>query len=489
MSWDSSRAWGRAGRGRTPRRRRAGGRAPRLTRSAAAASSSASLPCGSALRSPGARRAAMSAAGCAAGGVATRTAPSRPVRAGQRPSRNRRAEASGLSREQHHVLASVLDVLIPAAAITRPWLGAHDVARPRQAHRAVELVGERLVRCLAGAHLRPLAMDLRRPPPGCRRPSSATAHGEQPGQVGALGDLAEPVDGQAEQAGSRADPPRPGRPPPTPSRRWRRGRSSSAAPRCRLMPAAPYLLLRPRCRRRPPASRPAPRRRCGAWTGDAGGASTSTPIAVRYLRGHPADVVAGHPTAGPRDDGRGGRAQRVADPGDAEDRADPRRWVRGRHEHHVGAGGWPRPPRVPAWMSEAGPGPRRAPGPRRLQAHPVLLEAHRAGPARLSASSTTMCVSTRSSSATASSRDARLPAPGRRLGYCVRRVARLQHLRAHQVGREIPVPEPEPGRPTPYAASSSLACRELVLGPAPAPLGARVPSPSVHITFLGWGRS
>ena len=147
-----------------------------------------------------------------------------------------------------------------------------------------------------------------------------------------------PVDGQAGQPVGRAawraahaparHGEREGR--VRPSRRWRRGRSSSGVRRRQAMPAA-------RTRSTSPASavstsqpsRTPPAAAGAVVLGDAGGADLHADRGEQ-LRGHAAHVAAGD-DGGEADDRCGGGAQRVADAGHAEDRADRHDRVGGRH--------------------------------------------------------------------------------------------------------------------------------------------------------------
>ena len=118
-----------------------------------------------------------------------------------------------------------------------------------------------------------------------------------------------------------------------------------------------------------------------------------------------------------------------------------------------------------------------------VQPHPVLLEVHRPPAAgRAPASSTTTWVSTRSS-LIGSSRTPRSASPQRAHSAAVtvaERVAGAEHLGADDVGREVAVAEPEPGRPARRSAASSSLTAKVSSAPAPALLLVDAAAEGVH---------
>ncbi len=207
----------------------------------------------------------------------------------------------------------------------------------------------------------------------------------------------------------------------------------------------------------------------GADRGRGGGHTDRAQAGVRHAayRG-PADDR-GHP-----DDGRGCRDQRCPQPRHGEDRPDGHHRVRRREQHDVG-------------VRERVEHPRRRPrllGPDRddllgrgggAHPQPPLLEVH--GPPPLLGVDDHMCLDP--VVAHRQQTQPRLPPLAQRRGHVGERIAGGEHLGADEMGGEVAVAEPEPGR------ADAVGCQlfghgERLLVPAPAPLGGDPPAEGVH---------
>ena len=176
------------------------------------------------------------------------------------------------------------------------------------------------------------------------------------------------------------------------------------------------------------------------------------------------------------DHARRRRAQRAADPGDGQDRADAHHRIRRRQQHHVGVS-------IASVTPGAGGGllgaDERETVCRHLGAvpHPPLLEVDRALLAVVGIGDDDVgfaaVVAGRQQSR------AGLPSVAQRLGHLRQRIARAQHLAAHQVGGQIAVAEAEPVRLHAVGGEFLLGVPGFV-AMAPAPLGVDAAAEGVH---------
>ena len=225
-----------------------------------------------------------------------------------------------------------------------------------------------------------------------------------------------------------------------------------------------------RRRGRRPASRRARRRRSRGRRSGARPppALTSTPIEVSIWSAMPRTWVP--PTMGERPT-TGARVapQRLADAGDAEDRADRDDRVGRRQDDQVGVGDRLDHAGRRRRRRRARPRPRSRPGPRRAAAPSTPGSARPGGRSASSGSAIATWVSTRSS-VIGSSRTLprrREPALAQRLGHLRERVAGVEHLGADQVGGDVAVAQAEPRRLDAVRRQLVLDAPRLV-APAPA---------------------
>ncbi len=182
--------------------------------------------------------------------------------------------------------------------------------------------------------------------------------------------------------------------------------------------------------------------------------------------------------------GRGRRCQRGADARDREDRADRHDRVGRRQEDDVGRRRSPRARRAPARASAAPTAGSRWP------AVDACMRTHHSWKCTARPALVVLDDHVRLDPVVAHRQqpDAGLPAGAERGGDLREREPGGQHLRAHQVGREVAVAEPEP------RAGLDAVGRELLLdvkvsSARPQPCSAWMPPPRVYITVSRSGQT